>query len=383
MVTRRTCTRAVAIAAATLLVVAGATACRKAPTVLTATVAVSNLDRPWDVAFLPDGTMLLTERVGRVRSWDGATLTTIAAPADVAVQGEGGMLGLTVDPDFTTNRFIYTCFNTTAVDVKVVRWALDPTGTALTDRTNIVTGIPTTTGGRHSGCRPRFGPDGMLWVTTGDAARGPNPQSPTSLAGKVLRIDRDGAPAADNPGMVDPLSPLDDRIYTYGHRNVQGIAFRPSDGAAFSVEHGTSCDDEVNRLVAGANYGWDPEVPGNPTAYDESGPMTDLVAHPDALVATWSSGCPTIAPSGATFLSGPQWKGWNNSMAIAVLKDRQVRVFWLDPAKGNAVGAEWTALLDEARFRSAVQGPDGNLYLVTDTAGPAGRILRVVPSTPT
>ena len=164
--------------------------------------------------------------------------------------------------------------------MRVTRWRVDETFTALTDRTDIVTGIPVNTDGqlgRHSGCRPRFGPDGYLWVGTGDAALGSVPQDPLSLGGKVLRITRDGAGAPRNPG-----APLDPRIWSYGHRNVQGLAFRPTDGLGVSVEHGPGTDDELNLLTEG-NFGWDPVGAGG--SYDESGPMTDLGKFPDAVPA--------------------------------------------------------------------------------------------------
>ena len=177
------------------------------------------------------------------------------------------MLGLAIDPAFATNRFIYTCFASTLGgvnnDVRVARWTVNAGYTALTDRVDIVTGIPVNANGelgRHSGCRLRFGPDGALWIGTGDAATGAVPQSKTSLGGKVLRVNRNGAGVSPNPGVIYPTSGFDPRIYNYGHRNVQGIAFR-ADGKAFSVEHGTDRDDEVNLLLAGANYGWDPARP--------------------------------------------------------------------------------------------------------------------------
>jgi glucose/arabinose dehydrogenase len=219
------------------------------------------------------------------------------------------------------------------------------------------------------GCRIRFGPDGYLWVGTGDTTQGPVPQSRTSLGGKILRITTDGAGAPGNAG--DGFRP---EVYTYGHRNPQGIAFSPS-GQAYDVEHGPDRDDEVNRLVRGGNYGWDPVAPGG-TDYDQSRPMTDLGKFPNAQRAVWSSGVPTIAPSGATFLTGAQWSGWDGALAIAVLKGQQLRVLALS-ADGTAVEQQWARITDRGRLRSAVQGPDGALYLATD-ANP-GAILRVTP----
>ena len=256
-------------------------------------VVVGGLQQPWDLAFTPGGNMVFTEKVGRISIRYHSTVRLLAAPTDVRVMGEGGMMGIAVDPGFATNRRIYTCFLSVASgtpDIRVVRWVLNSDATALTNRTDILTGIPVVQG-RHSGCRPRFGPDGYLWIGTGDTASPTVPQDPQSLGGKVLRIDTDGKGAPGNPG-----GRFRPEIYTYGHRNVQGIAFSPS-GRAYSIEHGTDRDDEVNRLYAGANYGWDPVNPLNGT-YDESQPMTDLVKFPDADPCRLVVGLPDHRPVG-------------------------------------------------------------------------------------
>jgi glucose/arabinose dehydrogenase len=207
---------------------------------------------------------------------------------------------------------------------------------------------------------------------TGDAALPTVPQSPTSLGGKVLRVNTNGNGVPGNAP-----APFDPRIYSFGHRNVQGIAFSPG-GKAYSIEHGTGRDDEVNRLVAGANYGWDPRPLTGPLFYDESRPMTDTVRHPGARTAVWSSGNPTIAPSGGTFLSGPRWEGWDRSLAMAVLKDHHLRVLKLSTT-GTSVTDQWVRVTDRGRLRVAVLNPtNNNLYLAVD-ADP-GSILRVVPS---
>lgn len=376
-------TSAAALAAVLVAVVAvaapgPASAAGTTTPTLTTTAAVPGLDTPWDLGFTPDGTMLFTLRGGSIAARLGVETVVLARPSDVLVQGEGGMMGLAIDPAFSTNRRIYTCFLSRATgrpdDVRLVRWLVAPDHRSLTGRADIVTGIGVNTRGqlgRHSGCRPRFGPDGNLWVGTGDAATPTNPQDPSSLAGKVLRVDTDGAGVAGNAGGA-----FRPEIYSYGHRNVQGIAFRPSDGKAYSVEHGTGCDDEVNALEAGANYGWDPVDPGNPSAYDESEPMTDLAKFPTAKQAVWSSGCPTIAPSGATFLSGGQWLGWEGSLAVAVLKGSRLLVLELD-GPGTSVVGTTERITDRGRLRSAVQGPDGDLYLAQDSG--SGAILRVSP----
>lgn len=347
--------------------------CRVEPAPLAVTTAVGGLDHPWDMAFLPGGgQMVLTERVGRIGVVVNGQRRVLATPTDVVAQGEGGMMGIAVDPAFRTNRRIYTCLMSNrsgGLDVRIARWRVNEALTGLTDRVDILTGIPALSGGTHVGCRIRFGPDGYLWAGTGDATLGPAPQSRTLLAGKVLRITTDGAGAPGNAG-----GGFRSEVYTYGHRNLQGLAFAP-DGRAYSVEHGPDRDDEVNLLVRGGNYGWDPVPPGD-DAYDQSRPMTDLAKFPQARRPVWASGTPTIAPSGATFLTGPRWGGWDGVLAIAVLKGRELRVFGLK-GEGTAVAQEWRRVTDVERLRSAVQGPDGLLYLATD-ANP-GAILRVTP----
>jgi glucose/arabinose dehydrogenase len=333
------------------------------------TTVLGGLANPWDIAFTPDGTMLFTERSGEIDVLAGGAKRTLTRPADVAPRGEAGMMGLAVDPGYATNRRIYTCFATQG-DVRLVRWVVNPGETGLSERTDILTGFPVNASGRHSGCRPRFGPDGFLWVTAGDTANPTVPQDPQALGGKVLRVTTDGAGAPGNPG-----GRLRPEIYTYGHRNPQGIAWRPSDGQAFSIEHGTSRDDEINRLVPGANYGWDPRSPSGGSLYDESQPMTNLTKYPDALSAVWSSGAPCVAPSGATFLTGSQWGRYEGTMAVAELRGSRLQLFTSLDAGSVASDIRIT---DRGRLRVPVQGPDGALYIATD-ANP-GVILRVPPA---
>lgn len=359
-----------------LVVVVGASVACAPPSTLTVTPVVTGLANPWDVAWTPDGTMLFTQRPGPVNALVGGTVRQLASPSDVRLFGEGGMMGIAVDPLFATNRYVYTCFHSslsTPATTRVVRWTVNAGFTALTNRTDLITNIPVASS-IHFGCRTRFGPDGNLWITTGDGSIGTAPQDPQSLAGKVLRIDRNGNGAPGNPGGA--FLP---QIYTYGHRNPQGIAFRASDGKAYSIEHGTGCDDEVNLLQAGGNYGWDPKVGSNP-AYNQNVPMTDKVRHPAAIDAIWRSGCPTIAPSGGVFLSGSQWKGWDGALAMAVLKGRQLKVFQFNASGTWDPPSQWTYYQETyGRLRAAAQGPDGDLYLVTDD-NPSGQILRVHPS---
>jgi glucose/arabinose dehydrogenase len=333
---------------------------------------VEGLEHVWEIAFLPDATMLFTERPGRisVRLTDGTVRRLNADLSDLFVGSETGLMGLAVDPGFASNRRIYTCQGASS-QIKVVAWQLDA-GLSTATRVNdpLVGGLPITSG-RHGGCRLRFDTTGALLVGTGDAATGANPQNLASLGGKVLRVDAaSGAPAAGNPFIGD-ANPTTRLIYTYGHRNVQGLAVHPSSGAIYEVEHGPDRDDEVNVLVAGANYGWNP-VPG----YNESVPMTAAGATP----ARWSSGVPTFAPSGAAFLHGSQWRAYEGALAVATLKGSALRLQFYDAAGvhgGEVVPAPLNGTF--GRLRAVVQGPDGALYVSTSN-GSGDRILRVTPT---
>lgn len=345
---------------------------------LTKTVLVNGLTKPWDLTFIADGTMFFTQRSNRfsVRETNG-TVREIMRITDAVQGSEGGLLGVEVDPNFASNRYIYTCLTSNIsgpTDVRVARWVMNSDYTAMTNRVDIVTGMNYTTG-RHSGCRLKFGPDGYLWIGTGDSGTSTVPQDKYALGAKVLRVDRDGSPAPGNAGVG-----FDPRVYTYGHRNVQGLMFRPSDGQAFNVEHGTNVDDEVNRLVAGANYGYRPVKDDEPGRYYEQVPMTDTTRYPSAITATWSSGDPTIATSGGTFLDGPQWKGWNGRAVVGVQKGRHLMILEFNQAGTQTLSVEQAFTADNYRLRSVEQGPDGNLYITTDNSGGTDQIWRVVPS---
>jgi glucose/arabinose dehydrogenase len=328
---------------------------------------IGGFNRPWALGFTPDGAILVTERPGTLSAVVGGARRVVGSVPGVVASGEGGLMGLAVDPDFAHNRRVFMCHangsGSSVTDVRIVAALVAPHYDSVGVFTPILTGIPAGSGNRHLGCRLAFGPDGMLWATTGDAARGVHPQDPTSLAGKVLRLTTTGASAPGNPGGV--LNPY---VYTLGHRNPQGIAFRPSDGAAFSVEHGPGCDDEVNLLGAGANYGWAPT--GGADRYGEAVPMT----HAGATRAVWSSGCPTIAPSGAAFISGSRWGALDNQLVMAVLKDRHLRFLRMD---GNTVVGAEVAVTDRGRLRAAHMGPDGFLWVAQDSSN--GSILKVGP----
>lgn len=335
-------------------------------------VLITGLSNVWDIGFLPDKTALFTERTGTISKLVKGQKTVLLTVPNIYARGEGGLLGLTIDPDFSKNRFVYACYNTPQ-DIRVSRFRVNSAVIQLSDQKDIVTGMPvntTTFPGRHSGCRPRFGPDGYLWIATGDVAQGNNPQDPKSLGGKILRVDRDGKAASGNLG-----GQFDPRIYSYGHRNVQGLALFDSPRAGvygYSVEHGPSRDDEVNLLQSG-NKGWDP-VPG----YNESVPMTDTQKYPDALQAVWQSGDVTIAPSGATMITGKKWLSLSGRLAIAVLKNQHVRILEFENIK-NLKSEEVLFEGEYGRIRSVVMGPDDDMYITTDNGEGEDQIVKISP----
>jgi aldose sugar dehydrogenase len=352
--------------------------------------AVANgLSHVWDIGFLPDGRALVTERDGRIAllsgTTPGATVTPVAADlSDVYVRGEGGLMGMVVHPDFAESRRFTTCQTHmqagAPTDVRLVTWQLSADGAAASRVADpLVGGLPINQSGRHSGCRPTIGPDGELLVGTGDTARGSLSQDLTSLGGKVLRVDlATGGPAEGNP-FADATNPAQQLVWTYGHRNVQGVAVRPDSDEVYTAEHGPTTDDEVNLLRPGGNYGWDPSQGGTVGGYDEDVPMTDLDRFPDAVPAAWSSGSPVEAVSGAAFLSGGQWGDLNGVLAVGALRGQKLLLMGLGP-DGAVARVSVPPPLDGTfgRLRAVRLGPDGALYVSTSN-GDDDQVLRVSP----
>ena len=370
---------------------------------LTRTVLMTGLQSPWDLAFTPDGAMLYTEKCSGLSAQlaNGTTIRLFGTAgsslvaADSFCQGQSGVHGVAVDPDFASgSRYVYVFMasnlTTNPRTNRVVRLTLNADNTVASNRTDIITDIAYKDvgngvggAGAHSGGRLRFGPDRFLYVTTGDNHSASLPQDLQRLGGKVLRVDRNGAAA---PGNNTPQGG-DPRIFTYGHRNVQGITFRPAGqpnaGQPFTAEHGPNHSDEVTALVAGGNAGWDPQNRAGLTCPDNycgyagsvtSMPMTDTARFASAILPSWTHNTGGRGMGPTTFLDGTQWKGWNGRLLVSIMGGERIVVLQLDSAgmtTGNA-----TVGLPSARSRSLVQGPDGSLYLTTDT----GEIWRVVPS---
>lgn len=298
-------------------------------------IVASDLDIPWELAFLPDGDMLVTERGGRLLRIGEDTQVILIS--DVVHRGEGGLLGLALHPQFSENSLIYlylTTFQGAGLSNRVEQYKLN--GTSLSQRTVIIENIPGAS--NHDGGRIAFGPDGMLYIATGDAGNERSAQDKDSLAGKILRLHDDGSIPSDNP--------FENEIYSYGHRNVQGLAW-DSSGRLWATEHGRSGVrsgfDELNLIVPGANYGW-PDFEGDETSSEIMLPKL----HSGSTV-TW-------APSGMTFL--------NNHLLFAGLRGTALYVVALE--NGEATSLEEHLSGEYGRLRTVVLGPDGQLYILTN-----------------
>ncbi|MBC9735264.1 PQQ-dependent sugar dehydrogenase [Nocardioides marmotae] len=347
----------------------------KAPALRVRTV-VAGLDKPWDVKPITGGRLLVTERDrARLLLVQGGRATPVDFPSSsVWVSGETGLMSLEVDPDFADNQRFYTCQGGFTAggghDVRVMAWKLK--GGAAKPVRKLIGGFPTSSG-RHGGCRLLIARNGALLVGTGDAAVGTNPRNLRSLGGKVLRLDR----RTGKPWPGNPFAKAGNRakryVFTYGHRNVQGLAQRP-DGTLWSVEHGSFRDDEVNRLVRGGDYGWNP-VPG----YNEQVPMTDQSLPGTQQAARWRSGNPTIATSGAAWVQGRRWGSYAGMLAVGVQKGERVLFLRFD-AQGRLKGSKTPGALRQfGRIRSVVNAPNGDLLITTDNGSGRDRLLRVSP----
>ncbi len=333
----------------------------------------SGLNTVWSMAYAPNGDVYFTERPGRVRLIrDGVVQPEPVMNIQVG-GGEGGLLGMALDPNFAQNRNAYLYYTLPGNrENRVVRVTLGADGRTAGPETVIVGGIPASS--NHNGGRIAFGPDGKLYITTGDAARAQNSQSLTALSGKILRVNPDGTAPSDNPFAGQPDA--DARIWSYGHRNPQGLGWNER-GDLVASEFGASSNDEINLIRPGANYGW-------PTAEGDNHrpPFTAPLAH--------AGRNPSWAPSGSTFLTSdriPQWRGnyFMSMLGFGAGAARGVQRFEID--ENNVVRRQQVLFRDDfGRVRSVSQGPDGYLYMTTsnyDGRGPripeGDRILRIVP----
>ena len=331
------------------------------------------LQYPWGLAFLPDGRMLVTERPGRLRivAKDGTLSEPIKGVPEVFGQGQGGLLGITLDPKFSSNKLIYFAYaepgeggpGTAVARAKLGEDSLDDVEVIFRQK-------PKVDGGNHFGGRVVFAPDGKLFVTLGERFKFDPAQDLSSHLGKIVRINPDGSVPDDNP-FVGQDGKLPE-IWSYGHRNVQGAAIHPDTGKLWENEFGPKGGDELNIPEAGKNYGWPvvswgkhydgKEIP-NPPTHPE---FADAIAH-------WT---PVISPSGMTFYTADTFPEWKGNLLIAGLSSEGIVRLTLDGEK--VIGEERIPM--GTRIRDVVQGPDGAVYALVDDH--KGKILRLTPASP-
>ncbi|MEE1609729.1 PQQ-dependent sugar dehydrogenase [Microvirga sp. CF3016] len=340
--------------------------------------AARNLENPWGLAFLPDNRMLVTERPGRLRivDADGKLSQPVQGVPRVAARGQGGLLDVAVDPNFAQNRLVYLSYaedrGEGRAGTSVARGRLNVDGTALEAVQVVFRQEPTHTGNNHWGSRLVFDREGHLFVTLGDRFDLRNQaQNPANHIGKIVRIKPDGGAAPGNPF----LNREDARpeIWSLGHRNLQSAALHPTTGELWTVEHGARGGDEVNIPQKGRNYGW----PVISYGVDYSGAKIGEGTKKPGLeqpVYYWD---PSIAPSGMAFYTGDKFPAWRGSILVGALAGKLVSRL---ETNGNRVTGEERMLqqLGE-RIRDVRQGPDGFVYLLTDSRN--GRILRMKPAT--
>lgn len=340
------------------------------------TMLTEALGAPWGITALPDGRVLIAENEGYMVIVDPATAQVgdpITGIPEVDARGQGGLLGLTIDPDFTSNRMVYWVFSEKVSGgnhTAVAKGRLADDETSIENAQVIYRATPTYDGTLHYGGRVIFDQDGNLFVSTGersDLETRPQSQDLQSALGKILRITTDGAPVAGNP--FENQSDARPEIYSYGHRNTQGLAFHPETGDLWSNEFGPRGGDELNLIKAGANYGWPVITYGIEYRGGEIGdPPIQQQEGMEQPVYYWD---PVLSPSGMTFYTGDRIPEWKNNLFICGLSSTHIARLVI---KDNKVVGEERILPNEGqRFRDITQGTDGALYVVTQ----AGRLYKI------
>lgn len=337
----------------------------------------SGLEHPWGLAFLPDGDLLVTERAGRLRrvSPDGAVSDPIPGVPAVHAESQGGLMGLALAADFEDSGIVYLSFaegdgaaNTTALH----RARLTPDG--LVEGETIFRAAPMKDTDVHYGGRIAVAADGSVFLTLGDGYEyREEAQRLDNHLGAIVRLTPDGAPHPDNPfaGRADARP----EIFSYGHRNVQGIAIDAESGRIWAHEHGPDGGDELNILEAGANYGWPIATAGDDYTGGRISPFYGHDEQPGLTAPVWGW-TPSIAPSGLALYEGALFPDWRGDLLISALSDKTVRRIDLENGRPGAEEVLFAHL--RTRFRHVAEGPDGAVYLLTDAAG--GAILRVTPA---
>jgi aldose sugar dehydrogenase len=334
---------------------------------------VEGLEHPWSMAFLPNDEVLITERPGRLRLVRTGKLVPqpIAGVPAVDARGQGGLLDVVAHPDFAHNRMVYISLSQAVGDganaTRVIRARLSADGGRLEHVETVFQANPGTRSTAHFGSRLAFAPDGSLYITVGERNQRQRAQDLTDHNGSVIRLTDTGAVPPDNPfvGRTDARP----EIFTWGHRNPQGLAVNPWTGAVWETEHGPRGGDEVNILKAGVNYGWPVITYGQEYVGGEIGEGTEKPGL-EQPIHIW---IPSIAPSGLAFYTGTAYPGWAGSLFVGALAGKSLVRLTL---AGDRIVGEERLLTDAVgRIRDVREGPDGWLYLLTDEQN--GRLLRL------
>ncbi|WP_336718802.1 PQQ-dependent sugar dehydrogenase [Chryseobacterium mucoviscidosis] len=338
-------------------------------------VVTSSLTSPWGITALPDGRLLVTEKVGTMRiiSSTGTVSNAITGLPSINSGGQGGLLGVCVDPQFTSNRMVYWVFseNVSGGNItSVAKGRLSNSETTIENPTVIYRANPSANvGNLHYGGRIVFDNTGNLFVSTGersDLSTRPLAQSVTAALGKILRITTSGQPAPGNPSFSQ--SGALPELYSIGHRNPQGIAIHPVTGELWQSEHGPRGGDEINRVLGGKNYGWPTITYGIEYSGATIGAGIQQQTGMEQPVYYWD---PVISPSGITFYKGNTIPEWQNNLFVASLSGMHIARLVLENNK--VIGEERLLSSENQRFRDITQGTDSNLYAVTD----GGRLYRI------
>ncbi|MCM4169066.1 Aldose sugar dehydrogenase YliI [Arenibacter antarcticus] len=331
---------------------------------------ISEIQIPWGMAFLPDGSMLITEKSGNLIHFKDGSKTIINNSPTVYNRGQGGLLDVAIDPDYQNNGWIYISYASEEGEEKgghtaIMRAKLN--GNSLTDNEVLYKASPNTTKGHHFGSRIEFDNNGYLYFSIGERGdRDVNPQDITRDGGKIYRINTDGSIPSDNPFVDTPEAKT--AIYSYGHRNPQGMIKNPNTGEIWINEHGPQGGDEINIVEKGKNYGW----PVITYGINYSGtPITDKTEMEgmEQPIYYW---VPSIAPSGMAFVTSDKYPNWKGSLLVGSLKFQYLERLEL---KNNKVVNRVKLMTDLGRVRDVRQAPDGFIYVAVEGKG----IYKLVP----
>ncbi|MBN2509462.1 MAG: PQQ-dependent sugar dehydrogenase [Spirochaetales bacterium] len=320
--------------------------------------AADGIHHPWGFAFLEDGSVLITERRGRLLLYKNGSLSEVAGLPDIPASGQGGLLDIVLHPDFSRNRLVYFSHSArigSGTGTAVSRAIFN--GTKVTDVERVFTSNKGSGSGQHFGSRLIFDGDGYLYISLGDRGQGTRAQDTEDHAGSVLRLNDDGSIPADNP-LVSGGRPS--AIFTFGHRNQQGMAIDPLTGNVWIHEHGPKGGDEMNILKPGANYGWPLVTFGVNYNGTEISDKTEAPGLEPPL-RYW---VPSIAPSGMTFYTGDRFPQWKNDIFVGALAGRHLRR--LEREGTRILGEEMLLHNTVGRIRDVRTGPDGHVWFITD-----------------